>query len=155
MSDLKDLILPKAIVAQMAATTRRHAILGLSDRLAKAADLDPRRVVSAVLTRERQAGTGIGEGVAIPHAIVDDLERPVGGFARLNRAADFRAMDGRPADLVFMLLTPKGRHGDHLRALARISRFFKRAETRARLRAARSHDEIFTVFSRELLPDPA
>ncbi|HVY03519.1 MAG TPA: PTS sugar transporter subunit IIA [Caulobacterales bacterium] len=147
MSALTDLVLADAIVPRLAAPTRKLAIQALAETLADAARLDRRCVFDSVLMRERLSGTGVGEGVAIPHALVEGLERPVGGFARLDPAADFKAIDGRAADLVFMLLAPKGRGGDHLKALARISRFFRRADIRERLRAARTQIELAAVFS--------
>jgi PTS system nitrogen regulatory IIA component len=155
MSELSDLILPQAVIPRLAAPTRKLAIQVLSQALAQAAQLEPRRVFMAMLMRERLAGTGIGQGVAIPHATIEGLERPVGGFARLESAADFKAIDGRPADLVFMLLAPKDRAGDHLRALARISRFFKKPETRERLRSARTNEEILSLFGPSLAIDAA
>jgi PTS system nitrogen regulatory IIA component len=155
MTDLADLILPRAVVQRLTAPTRKLAIQSLSQALADAAQLDARRVFTAVLMRERLSGTGVGGGVAIPHATMDGLERPIGAFARLDPAADFKAIDGRPADLIFMLLTPHDRSGDHLRALARISRFFKKPETRERLRAARSGDELLALFGPGLAIDAA
>jgi PTS system nitrogen regulatory IIA component len=155
MSDLADLVLPGAIIARVGAANRKQAIQSLADALSEAAHLDRRRVFHSVLMRERLSGTGIGEGVAIPHAMVDGLEQPIGGFARLDPAVDFKAIDRRPADLVFMLLAPKGKGGDHLKALARTSRFFRRADARARLRAARSENELFAVFSVPSVPDAA
>jgi PTS system nitrogen regulatory IIA component len=101
--------------------------------------------------RERLAGTGIGEGVAIPHARLPGLERPIAGFARLDPPIDFDALDGRPADLVCMILAPDDRAGDHLKALAKVTRALRNAEFRERLRAARGHDEIMAAFA---LPAP-
>jgi len=100
-----------------------------------------------VLMRERLSGTGMGEGVAIPHAQLAGLKRAVGAFARLEPAQQFDAMDGRPADLVFMLLTPVGKGGDHLKALARVSRFLRRADMREKLRTARGSDELRALFT--------
>ena len=119
----------------------------LADALAKAAGIDARTAFDAVLMRERLSGTGMGEGVAVPHAHVPGLERPIGAFARLDPAHDFNAMDARPADLVFMLLTPVNRGADHLKALARVSRFFRRAEMRDKLRQARGAVELKALFS--------
>jgi len=155
MSDLSDLVLPGAVATRLGATTRDQAIQALSKILAGAAQIDPRRVFDSVLMRERLSGTGIGEGVAIPHAMVEGLERPIGAFARLDPAVDFAAIDQQPADLVFLLLAPKGRSGDHLKALARISRFLRRGEVRARLRAARSQQELCAIFAAGPVSDAA
>ncbi|MBY0563032.1 MAG: PTS sugar transporter subunit IIA [Hyphomonadaceae bacterium] len=147
MNDLNDLIGADAIVPKLTATSRRHALQGLSDCLAKAAGLDPRAVFEATLLRERLGGTGVGDGVALPHATMPGLKRPIGAFARLDPPQEFEALDGRAADLVFLLLSPADRGGDHLKAVARISRFMRRADMRERLRAARSVDEIHALLS--------
>ena len=109
----------------------------------------------AVLMRERLSGTGMNEGVAIPHARVRGLEHPVGGFARLETPQDFGALDGRPADLVFLLLAPAERGGDHLKALARVSRFLRRADVRDKLRHARSAVELKALFASTVRSDAA
>ncbi len=147
MNDLSDLVLPDAILARLAATSRRQALQVLADALAKASGIDARAAFEAVLMRERLSGTGMGEGVAIPHAHVPGLDRPIGAFARLEPAQDFNAMDGRPADLVFMLLTPVNRGADHLKALARASRFLRRGEIRDKLRTARGAAELKALFA--------
>jgi PTS system nitrogen regulatory IIA component len=85
--------------------------------------------------------------VAIPHARVPGLKAPIGGFARFDPAHDFDAMDGRPADLVFLLLAPEERGAEHLKALARVSRFMRRPEIRDKLRAARSVEALRALFS--------
>lgn len=147
MNDLSDLIAPDAIVPKLSVASRRHALQALSDCLAKAAGLDARAVFEATLLRERLGGTGVGEGVALPHATIAGLKRPVGAFARLDPAQEFEAMDGRAADLVFLLLSPAERGGDHLKAVARISRFMRRADMRERLRAARGVDELYALLT--------
>src|SRR5262249_52754221 len=144
-----------AIALGVGASSSKQVIQTLSGMIAAAARVDARRVFEAVLLRERLSGTGVGEGVAIPHALVPGLDRPVGAFVRLDSAADFSALDGRPADLVFMLLAPTGKGGDHLKALARISRFFRRGDVREKLRRARSEDEIYEVFAMGLASSAA
>lgn len=155
MNDLHDLVLTDAIAPRLTASSRRQALQMLAESLAKAAGLDPRAVFDAVLLRERLSGTGIGEGVAVPHARVAGVTRPIGAFARLDPAQDFDALDGRPSDLVFMLLAPPDRGADHLKALARVSRFFRRAEIREKLRAARGAAELRALFSAPLRSDAA
>jgi len=155
MNDLKDLVLPEAILPRLQASSRRQALLTLSETLAKAAGIDARAAFEAVLLRERLSGTGMGEGVAIPHARAPGLSHPVAAFARLEPAQDFDALDGRPADLIFMLLAPPERGGDHLKALARASRFLRRAEIREKLRAARSAVELKALLTGAAQSDAA
>lgn len=127
----------------------------MADALAKAAGIDARVIFDAVLIRERLSGTGMGEGVAIPHAPVAGLTRPIGAFARLETPIDFDALDARPADLVFMLLAPPDKGADHLKALARVSRFLRRADIRERLRSARGAEEMHALFASALHSDAA
>jgi PTS system nitrogen regulatory IIA component len=147
MNDLSDLLAAEAILPRLLATSRRQALQQLTEALAKAAGIDARAAFDAVLIRERLSGTGMGEGVAIPHASVPGVTRPIGAFARLEPAQDFDALDGRPADLVFLLLSPPDRGADHLKAFARISRFMRRADMREKLRAARGVDELAALLA--------
>ncbi|MFO1018145.1 MAG: PTS sugar transporter subunit IIA [Hyphomonadaceae bacterium] len=147
MNDLSDLVAAEAILPRLHVTSRRQALQALADVLAKTSGVDARAAFDAALIRERLSGTGMGEGVAIPHAFVPGLLRPIGAFARLDPAQDFEALDGRPADLVFLLLSPPDRGADHLKAFARLSRFMRRADVRERLRAARGVDELAALFA--------
>jgi nitrogen PTS system EIIA component len=99
MTSLGDLLLPHAIVPRARWQGRKQVLQELSNVMAQALGLDPKEVFEAVLERERLGSTGVGEGVAIPHARIDSLKRPVGGFARLLEPADFEAIDERKADL--------------------------------------------------------
>jgi PTS system nitrogen regulatory IIA component len=155
MGDLSDLIAPEAILPRLLATSRRQALQLMAEALAKAAPIDARAAFDAVLIRERLSGTGMGEGVAIPHATVPGLTRPVAAFARLEPPQDFEALDQRPADLVFLLLSPVERSGDHLKAFARISRFVRHAGIREKLRAARGGDELYTLICSKQHSDAA
>lgn len=146
MSGLSDLILDTAIAPRLAQGGKRQVLQALVEVTAAAAGLDPRPVLEAVLLRERLGPTGLVEGVAIPHARVEGLDRPVCGFARLDPPVDFGAIDGRPADLLALLLSPAGHGGDHLKALAKIARFLSRADTRERLRLARGADDLGTLL---------
>lgn len=147
MNELSDLVSADAILPRVLATSRRQAIQTLCDTLARSAGIDSRTAFDAVLIRERLSGTGMGEGVAVPHASVAGLKRPIGAFARLEPAQDFDALDGRPADLVFLLLSPLDKGADHLKAFARISRFMRRVEMREKLRGARGAEELYALFA--------
>lgn len=146
-SGLLDLIVASAVLPRVTATSKRQALQMLCDAVAADAGIDARKVFEAVLLRERLPGTGVGDGVAIPHARVPGLKRPVAGFARLDPPHDFDAMDARPADLVVLLLAPEDRGADHLKALARISRFMRKAELRDKLRAARGVEGLIALFA--------
>jgi len=93
-------------------------------------------IVNAAMERERLGTTGLGSGVALPHARLDGIDRVFGAFATLDTPLDYDAIDERPVDLVAMLIAPKDGGSAHLRALARISRHLRREDVRSRLRTA-------------------
>jgi PTS system nitrogen regulatory IIA component len=111
--------------------------------------LDPKRVLTVLMERERISTTAIGEGVAIPHGKLPGLERIFGVFARSSEGVDFNSLDGAPTHLFFVLIAPEGAAADHLKALARISRLLKDESFRRRLMAAKSNQELFTLIAEE------
>jgi len=151
VTSLGELLLPNAVVARARWKGRKQVLAEMSGVMATALGLDARQVHEAVLERERLGATGVGEGVAIPHARIETLSRPVGGFARLLEPADFEAIDERPADLVFMLLAPTDAGADHLRALARAARVFRQERIRSALRQAQTEEAVLAI----LAPDRA
>jgi PTS system nitrogen regulatory IIA component len=155
MSTLGDLLLPTAIVPRARWQGRKQVLAEMSGIMARALGLDPREVHEAVQERERLGSTGVGEGVAIPHARIESLTRPVGGFARLLEPADFEAIDERPADLIFMLLAPTDAGADHLRALARAARVFRQERIRAALRQAQTEDAVLAILAPDTVTDAA
>lgn len=147
MGGLSDILSAEAILPRLLATSRKQALQAMTEALARSRGIDARAAFDAILIRERLAGTGMGDGVAIPHALAKGVTAPIGAFARLEPPQDFEALDRRPADLVFLLLSPPDRGADHLKALARISRFLKHADVRENLRAARGVEEIYALFA--------
>jgi PTS system nitrogen regulatory IIA component len=152
---LGDLLLPNAVLPRARWKGRKQVLAGMSGIMAAALGLNARDVHEAVLERERLGSTGVGEGVAIPHARIATLSRPVGGFARLIEPADFEAIDERPADLVFMLLAPTDAGADHLRALARAARVFRQERIRAALRQAQTEEAVLAILSPDKTVDAA
>ena len=155
MSDLSDLLLPEAIIPNCKAAGRKAAILELASAIAGATGLDRRAISNAVLDREKLGSTGVGEGVAIPHARIEGLDKPVGAYARLETPVDFDAIDDRPCDLVFMLVAPAEAGADHLRALAKVSRNLRQEPTRKALRSALSVEAVMAVLCNAQATDAA
>jgi PTS system nitrogen regulatory IIA component len=102
---------------------------------------------SRLLKREELGSTGIGKGVAIPHARLSDLERPYGLLVKLKQGIEFDAIDGQAVDILFVLLLPAGAENDALAALALVARTLRSPETLARLRAARKPAELYSVIT--------
>lgn len=112
-------------------------------------DIAVRDVVAATLERERLGSTGVGNGVAVPHARLEGIERVYGAFALLETPMDYDSIDGRPVDLAAMLIAPTDAGSEHLRALAQISRRLRRENIRARLRAAPNAQSLYICLTDE------
>lgn len=148
-TDLSALLQGGVIIPYHEAASRKQAIHVLCEALSETTGIAARAIEDAVMERERLGSTGVGEGVAIPHARLAGLPAPVGGFLRLAHGVDFEAIDDRPCDLVFMLLAPDGSGADHLRALAQVSRFFRQSAVRDGLRKARNEEEIKALICKD------
>ncbi len=133
--DLETLIDPGAIAPALRASSKKQLLQELAARVAETHDLDARAVFEALMERERLGPTGMGRGVAIPHARLTGVDRMIGYFARLEKGVDFDAADGAPVDLVLLLLAPEDAGADHLRALAKVSRLLRDEGRCAKLRS--------------------
>jgi PTS system nitrogen regulatory IIA component len=109
-------------------------------------DLDSAAILSSLSEREQLGSTGFGQGVAIPHGKIEGLKRIYSLFARLAEPLDYKAIDNRPVDLVFLLLSPPEAGAEHLKALAAISRVTRHAATLEKMRGARSRDALTAVL---------
>ncbi|MDD5711655.1 MAG: PTS sugar transporter subunit IIA [Smithellaceae bacterium] len=103
-------------------------------------------VLNALLEREKLGSTGIGDGIAIPHGKTVDLDDLIVSFGRSKSGVDFNAMDGKPVHLFFLLMAPEHSAGQHLKALAKISRMLKDSAFRKKLMDAKSKDEIYRLI---------
>lgn len=139
-----------AISLRVNAANKRKALAVIAEIAARNFGLDAGDVLDALAEREQAGSTGVGHGVAAPHARVEGLSRLRGVFVRLDHAVDFDAVDDQPVDLIFALFAPKEASGvEHLRALARVSRILRQAELREQLRQARTPDAIHALLSQE------
>ena len=109
--------------------------------------LDPETVVEALLDRENLGPTGVGHGVALPHARLPGLDQVQGMFIRLEKPLDFDAIDRQPVDLVFALLAPSNAGVDHLKALALVSRTMREPTTLSKLRANTDPATLHTILT--------
>lgn len=144
---LDDLIDADSVLACLKAGSKKQVIQDLAEKAAERTGLPAREIFDQLLQRERLGSTGIGRGVAIPHARVPGIKQITGVFARLDHPIDFDAVDDEPVDLVFMLLAPEGEGADHLKALARIARVFRDPANTAKIRGSRNPAAIFTVLN--------
>jgi PTS system nitrogen regulatory IIA component len=144
--DLSDLLKSDAVLPSLHPQSKKQALQEICGTAAHATGLPEREIFDTILQRERLGSTGVGQGVAIPHGKLHDLDRLVGVFARLTRPVDFDSLDDQPVDLVFLLLAPESAGADHLKALARIARVLREPEVAQRLRVAEDAAELHAIL---------
>ena len=142
-----DLLDRNAIALRISAANKRKALAVIAEIAGRNFGLDAGSVLDALTEREQAGSTGVGHGVAAPHARLEGLDRLRGVFVRLEHPVEFDSVDDQPVDLIFALFAPKDASGvEHLRALARVSRLLRQAELREQLRQARTADAIHALL---------
>src|SRR5580698_4628562 len=143
------------LLDRVAAPGKRQALGVVAELAARSFRLKPAVVLDALLEREAVGSTGVGYGVAVPHARLAGLTRLRGVFVRLEQPVAFDAVDDRPVDLIFALFAPPEASGEHLRALARVSRVLRQADLREQLRQAHGADAVYALLVQEARPSAA
>ena len=144
-----------AISARVSAANKKKALAVIAEIAARNFGLEPGNVLDALVERESAGSTGVGHGVAVPHARLEGLERMRGIFVRLEQPVEFQSVDDQPVDLLFALFAPKNAGAEHLRALARVSRLLRQGELREQLRKARSADAVHALLVQDVSARPA
>ncbi|MBD3167507.1 hypothetical protein GF324_12980 [bacterium] len=158
MPDMRfsDLLKTSSVVLELPKQDRFGTIRHLVDALS-AEDLlkNPERAFEAVEAREKVLSTGVGSGIAVPHATLNSLNNPLVAFGRSQEGIDFEAIDGKPVHLIFLLLSPGDAYELHLRMLSRISRLCTEESLRNRLRLAPTADSLIDILQEreKELPD--
>jgi PTS system nitrogen regulatory IIA component len=147
-----DILKQPLLLADLRAGDKEGVLREMSEHLSiHAKDVGARAedVLAALLNRERLGSTGVGEGVAIPHAKISGLKSLVACFGRTVQGVPFDAIDYQPVRLIFVLLVPENSAGAHLKALARISRLLKNPAFRERLLTLGDADALYRAFCEE------
>ena len=145
---IEDFLSPDDTTVGLRSADKTRLLQELSTRAAVRLGLDAAQVGQEILKREELGSTGMGAGIAIPHARLHEVHKPFGVLARLKRPMEFDAIDSAPIDLVFLLLLPAAAQGECLNALAAVARKLRDPETLQRLRAASDGAALY----RELTP---
>jgi nitrogen PTS system EIIA component len=135
-----------AVKTALPGGNKRSLLQQLANSAAGRLALDAAAILASVTEREQLGSTGFGQGVAIPHGKIEGLKQIYGLFVRLAEPLDYKAIDGRPVDLVFLLLSPPDSGAEHLKALAAISRVTRNSATLEKMRGARSRDALIAVL---------
>lgn len=133
--DLSSILRPSAVKVVANVTSKKRLFQDLGEMFAANYGMDAAETFAALQERETLGPTGVGHGVALPHARVPGLDEVVGAFVRVEKPFDFDAIDRQPVDLIFALFAPEGNGVDHLKALALVSRTMRDAGVCAKLRA--------------------
>jgi len=143
--NLRDYLPLENIVLGLSTPSKLALLKKLSLLAAERLELDEPEIFRALASRESLGSTGIGAGVAVPHASVRGLDRHFCIFARLAKSIDFEAVDDQPVDLVFLLLNPENR-ADHLNILSCIARRVREEETASTIRNAASSQDVHALL---------
>ena len=145
--EIAELVTPKSVVSHLRSASKKQALQDLAHHASGLAEISERAIFDALLERERLGTTGVGKGIAIPHAKLPELDTLHGLFARADTPIDFDSIDEQPVDLIFLLLAPETAGADHLKALARVSRLLRNSGVCEKLRGADSGEAIYALLT--------
>jgi len=141
---ITDMFKKEYIIEALKAKSKRAVLSELSEIFTRDhAGIQSEAMIEVLLEREKLGSTGIGDGIAIPHGKLKGLESLVISFGRSREGIDFDSIDGRPAHIFFLLMAPESSTGQHLKALAKISRMLKDPEFRNDLLSAKNAEELY------------
>ena len=145
---IMDIFRKEYIIEELKAKTKRDVLAELSGVICREdGPINHELMVNTLLEREKLGSTGIGDGIAIPHGKLADLDELIVSFGRSREGVEFDSMDGKPANLFFLLLAPENTTGLHLKALAKISKMMKDNAFRKKLIEAKSKDELYGIIA--------
>ena len=144
---ISDLLSPTDVMIDVRASNKRALLQQFAAKAADSLGLTVDQIAPYLLKREELGSTGIGGGIAIPHARLPDLQRPYGLLAKLKQPIEFEAIDGQAVDIVFVLLLPTAAENGNLGALALVARTLRPPENRARLRSAKNASELYAAIA--------
>jgi PTS system nitrogen regulatory IIA component len=147
MMKIFDLLAPTDVMVEVRTSNKRALLEEFAARAAGGLGVPADRVASYLLKREDLGSTGIGRGVAVPHARLPDVQRPYGLLAKLKAPVEFDAIDGQAVDLLFVLLLPAAAEQEALAALALVARTLRSPETLVRLRAAKDVASLYAAIA--------
>lgn len=152
---IEELLDRRAVTPRLSARTKRQALSLVAETAARRFGRDASEVLDALLAREMAGSTGVGSGVAVPHAKLEGLDRMHGVFVRLETPVDYDSVDGQPVDLLFALFAPADAGAEHLRALARVARLLRQSDLREQLRHAHTTDAVYALLAQPARPSAA
>lgn len=144
---ISDFLSPANVMLDLRASNKTQLLRQLSTQAAAGAGLDADEVATLILKREELGSTGVGNGVALPHARLAGIKAPFGLLAGLRRGIDFEAIDDQPVDIVFLLLLPEMANGTQLNALACAARVLRNPVVLSQVRGAANPEALFRAIT--------
>ncbi len=148
--EINELISAESVIPNLRASSKKQALQDLARRAADITGRHERAIFDVLMERERLGTTGVGNGIAIPHGKMANLDRLYGLFARLEHSVDFQSIDEQPVDLIFLLLAPESAGADHLKALARVSRLLRDGSVCEKLRGTDDAEALFALLTESM-----
>ena len=155
MTNFNDLLYPATVRAHVDVESKKTLFPLIGEMAAQALGLDASEVAEGLIERERLGSTGFGKGVALPHAKLQGLSGVRGLFLQLVKPIEFDAVDALPVDLIFVLLSPVDSGAEHLKALARASRFLRDDRAVEKLRGVKSTEALYALLATDQERDAA
>jgi PTS system nitrogen regulatory IIA component len=150
--ELKEILDQKAVRYTSSVSSKKRLLQDIAEQANAVYGVNAIEVFSALQEREALGSTGVGRGIAIPHARFESMDKVVGMFTRLEKPVDFDSVDHQPVDLVFTLLAPAAEGAEHLKALALVSRTLRDKDVCAKLRANDDEQTLYTVLTEVKAP---
>ncbi len=145
---ISDILSAERVVSNVSLSSKKAALETLSELIAGAgSNLTGKEVFNSLLSRERLGGTGLGNGIALPHGRLKNGHSTIAAFIRLKQGVDYDAVDHQPVDLMFALLVPEHSTEEHLQVLAKLAEMFNKPELLEQLRREDSNDAIYSLLT--------
>ncbi|MGJ8546054.1 MAG: PTS sugar transporter subunit IIA [Sulfitobacter sp.] len=144
---LSKLLTPQAVKVMTSVTSKKRLMQSIGELASQTLNIPADKIVEALLARESLGPTGVGQGVALPHARLAGLDEVAGAFVLLDKPIDFNAVDRQPVDIAFALFAPENAGVEHLKALALVSRTLREPSVCAKLRANHDPATLYTILT--------
>ena len=145
--NISNILTEKSIFLNLKSNNKREFLQDLAQKVSEIVDIDTLSLFDSILERENLGSTGFGSGTALPHSRFSGVDKVYAFFAKPSYPLDFDAIDGKPVDLVFLLVSPENSGADHLTALALLSRILKDESTCSKLRQMTKSTEIYALLN--------
>lgn len=146
---LSKCIAPANVELNLSVSSKERLLQNLSEKVSRKVGIDESSILAALQKREELGSTGIGAGIAIPHAPIAGLTSPIGWFARLAKSIEFESIDGLPVDIVCLVLMPPSGGTAHLTVLSKIARLLQSPDNVRKIRAAATAEELYLTIMGE------